>query len=216
MTKRVFITPGAFLGDVREMFSNRGYTIVNNLDDADILCLTGGADINPQLYGEAPMAGTYYSQARDDFEVDCYNKAIERGLFVFGICRGGQLANVLNGGRLWQHIEGHDYHHDIVDIKTGQSIITSSIHHQMFRVTPEAEVIAVCNDATLKVAKFETWQASRDEPDDDVEICFYPKSQSLCIQGHPEVGPDTFTNYCFELMESRMGQAKEESAPSAA
>lgn len=198
---RVYITQGAFFHDVVDMFEKRGFVVTRDIEDAHILCLTGGADINPRLYGEAPMAGTYFNEGRDRVEVAAYERAVERGLFIFGICRGGQLANVLNGGRLWQHFEGHAYNHPIEDVETGQSIMSSSIHHQMFRPTPEAQIVAVCNHATMKVAEHDMWQADRDHQDDDVEVCWYSKTRSLCIQGHPEVGPDGFTDYCFELME---------------
>lgn len=183
------------------MFKQRNHEIVRSLDDAEVLCLTGGADIDPNLYGEAPMAGTYFNRSRDDFEVRCFERAQELGLFIFGICRGGQLANVLSGGKLWQHIEGHPYEHTIQDVETGQSIISSSIHHQMFRPAPDAVIVATCNHATFKVAEHDRWQSTTDGSNDDVEVCWYPKTRSLCIQGHPEVGPDAFTDYSFELME---------------
>lgn len=199
--RRVFVTPGAFVSSIMGMFAERGFEIVNNLSDADILCLSGGADIDPILYGETTMAGTWASPKRDEYEKACFDEAVARGLFVFGICRGGQLANVLNGGKLWQHFEGHGSRHPMVDLKTGREIITSSIHHQMFRPTPEAEIVATCNEATFKVAEHDKWEAKSGTKDDDVEVCWYPKTRSLCIQGHPEVGPDQFTDYCFELFE---------------
>jgi gamma-glutamyl-gamma-aminobutyrate hydrolase PuuD len=195
--KKVFITAGAFDNDVVDMFRERGFELVNMPEDCDILCLTGGADIDPKHYGETPINETYASPRRDDYELDCISRA--PNAFKFGICRGGQLLNVFNGGKLWQHIEGHDYHHPMTDVRTGASIITSSIHHQMFRITPEAVVIATCNEAVFKKAEHDIWQAG-DTPDADVEVCYYPKSRSLCIQGHPEVGPDSFTDYCFDLL----------------
>lgn len=199
--KKVYITNGAFNNYIEDMFTSRGFELVASVEDADILCLSGGADINPQLYGETKLAGTYFNERRDASEIADYNRAVERGLFIFGICRGGQLANVLNGGRLWQHFEGHRSDHTIVDIETGREIVASSIHHQMFRPTPEAVIVATCNHATLKVAEHEVWNARDGKPDDDVEVCWYSATRSLCIQGHPEVGPDQFTDYCFELME---------------
>lgn len=199
--KRVYITSGAFLGSVCSMFRERGFTLVDRIENADILCLTGGADINPLLYGEKALPATWFSESRDDEEVQAFSEAVERGLFIFGICRGGQLANVLNGGKLWQHIEGHGSRHPMVDKITGEVVETSSIHHQMFRPAPDALIVATCNEAHLKVAEHDKWEAKDGKPDDDVEVCWYEKSRSLCIQGHPEVGPTRFTNYCFELME---------------
>lgn len=198
--RTVHITRGAFYGSIVAMFQSKGFTVVEDVDNADVLALAGGADINPRLYGETPLAGTWFSEDRDAAEIDAYNRAVAKGAFIFGICRGGQLANVLNGGRLWQHIEGHPSSHSIVDLKTGTSIMASSIHHQMFRPGPDAEIVATCNHATFKVAEHDQWTSKADSVDDDVEVCWYPKTRSLCIQGHPEVGPTGFTDYCFDLM----------------
>ena len=198
---RVYVTQGAFMSSVVSMFLSKGYTIVDRLENADILCLTGGADIDPMLYGEKALPGTWFNESRDKIEIEAFNEAVERGLMIFGICRGGQLANCLNGGKLWQHIEGHGSRHPITDLKTGRVVTSSSIHHQMFRPAPDAEIVATCNEAYLKVAEHEIWEAKNGTPNDDVEVCWYAKSRSLCIQGHPEVGPDSFTDYCFELLE---------------
>ena len=199
--RRVYVTPGAFMSSVVSMFLSKGYTIVDHLENADILCLTGGADIDPMLYGEKALPGTWFNESRDKVEVEAFNEAVSTGKFIFGICRGGQMANVLNGGKLWQHIEGHGSTHSIKDLTTGTEVQSSSIHHQMFRPAPDAEIVAVCNHATLKVAEHEVWEAKSGVPNDDVEVCWYAKSRSLCIQGHPEVGPGLFTDYCFDLIE---------------
>lgn len=199
--RKVFITTGAFLSAVVHMFRERGFTIVDRIENADTLVLTGGADIEPRLYGEMALPATWSSPERDKTETEAFNYAVANGLFIFGICRGGQLANVLNGGKLWQHIEGHGSRHPVIDLETGRQVIVSSIHHQMFRPAPDAVIVATCNEATLKVAQHDKWEAGKGEPDDDVEVCWYPKTRSLCIQGHPEVGPTGFTDYCFELFE---------------
>jgi gamma-glutamyl-gamma-aminobutyrate hydrolase PuuD len=71
------------------------------MDRADGLLLTGGADIQPALYGEgripeakldAPVAD------RDQLEWDLLALARERRVPVFGICRGHQTLNVFLGG----------------------------------------------------------------------------------------------------------------------
>lgn len=74
----------------------------------DGLLLTGGVDVNPARYGEAPdpLLGEV-DDARDEVEAALYRAARERGLPVLGICRGLQIVNVLEGGTLAQHIDGH-------------------------------------------------------------------------------------------------------------
>lgn len=80
----------------------------------DGLILTGGADIDPASYGAAadPHTGATRPE-RDRFELALAYGAMERGLPLLGICRGGQMVNVACGGTLIQHlpdIVGDDRH----------------------------------------------------------------------------------------------------------
>lgn len=188
---------------VADMFRSHGHNIVGRMSDADVVVFTGGGDLNPGLYGENCTHSYPGSNARDKAEVAAYDEALDLNKFKFGICRGGQLLNVLNGGRLWQHIEGgHGRHHPILDLKTQREVITSSVHHQQFRPTQAAELIATCNLSTRKFAEHDQWVRGVSDYDDiDVEACWYKDTKSLCVQGHPEFGPNEFTEYCFELIE---------------
>ena len=70
------------------------------------LLLTGGVDVDPALYGEAPHPQTQPSvRARDEMELALLREALAAGLPVFAICRGLQLLNVCLGGTLLQHID---------------------------------------------------------------------------------------------------------------
>ncbi len=74
----------------------------------DGLVLTGGVDVDPALYGEAPhLATAQPCPERDELEIRLLRTALERDLPVLAICRGLQLMNVALGGTLQQHIEGH-------------------------------------------------------------------------------------------------------------
>jgi putative glutamine amidotransferase len=82
------------------------------LDLLDGLILAGGADIDPDAYGDerhAETAGTV--PERDTFEIALTRRAFERDLPLLGICRGMQLMNVARGGTLLQHLpESHGHH----------------------------------------------------------------------------------------------------------
>lgn len=74
----------------------------------DGLLLPGGADLDPSLYGEEPHPTAAVEPARDDLELEAWNAARERGVPIFGVCRGFQAINVFSGGSLLQHLDGHD------------------------------------------------------------------------------------------------------------
>lgn len=78
------------------------------LADMDGLLLPGGADLDPTLYGQEPHPAVAVEGARDDLELAAWTAARERGVPVFGVCRGFQAINVFSGGTLVQHLEGHD------------------------------------------------------------------------------------------------------------
>lgn len=71
----------------------------------DAVLLTGGVDIHPRHFGAHPVAGLgAIDEERDEFETRLYRAARQAGKPVFGICRGFQLVNVLEGGTLHQHL----------------------------------------------------------------------------------------------------------------
>jgi putative glutamine amidotransferase len=79
-----------------------------SIDGLDGLLLTGGIDLNPNLYHQdRHSANDEPDDARDAMEHRLLASALERDLPVLAICRGMQLFNVAHGGTLDQHIEGH-------------------------------------------------------------------------------------------------------------
>lgn len=73
----------------------------------DGLLLSGGADIDPRLYGEPVDGALDIERGRDKLEAAAWVAAQERQVPVLGICRGLQAINVFSGGSLLQHVEGH-------------------------------------------------------------------------------------------------------------
>jgi len=71
----------------------------------DGVVLTGGDDPDPELFGEEPHpAIDVVDGRRDRFEIALARGARERGLPLFGICRGAQLLNIAHGGDIYQDI----------------------------------------------------------------------------------------------------------------
>jgi putative glutamine amidotransferase len=79
------------------------------LDRLDGVCLSGGPDLDPDVYGaverHAELGPT--EPALDAFELELAREADARGLPILGICRGAQALNVARGGTLHQHLPGH-------------------------------------------------------------------------------------------------------------
>jgi putative glutamine amidotransferase len=84
------------------------------LDGLDGLIITGGRDVDPGAYGQAPHAKTDQpARERDAWEFALLRGALARKMPVLGICRGAQILNVALGGTLHQHLPdvvGHSWH----------------------------------------------------------------------------------------------------------
>jgi len=74
------------------------------LDTVDGVLLTGGLDVDPALYDEAPHPTTETAPERDRFEIPLTRAAIARDVPLLAICRGVQVLNVAAGGSLIQDI----------------------------------------------------------------------------------------------------------------
>jgi putative glutamine amidotransferase len=80
-------------------------SVEDALADVDGLLLTGGEDVDPARYGEAPHhAVVDIDEARDAFEFGLIAAARRRNLPLLAICRGVQVLNVACGGTLVQDI----------------------------------------------------------------------------------------------------------------
>ncbi|HEX4964795.1 MAG TPA: gamma-glutamyl-gamma-aminobutyrate hydrolase family protein [Thermoanaerobaculia bacterium] len=73
---------------------------------AAALVLCGGADVEPERYGETllPDASVETVPDRDVLEWALLDAARDRHLPVWGVCRGFQVLNVYLGGTLWQDL----------------------------------------------------------------------------------------------------------------
>ncbi len=78
------------------------------LSRVDGLVVAGGPDVDPVHYGAArdPRTGAP-ATVRDHWELALIAAALDAELPLLGICRGMQALNVVLGGTLVQHIDGH-------------------------------------------------------------------------------------------------------------
>ena len=79
--------------------------LAGTLAGLDGLLLTGGGDVDPAKYGEAPHPTMSPAEpGRDDFELGLVKLAREQQMPILAICRGIQVLNVACGGTLVQDI----------------------------------------------------------------------------------------------------------------
>lgn len=176
------------------LFIKMGLTVVNDPDDADIICFTGGSDVSAHMYHDKAHPYTASNAYRDAKEERLFLDSRAQDKPCIGICRGAQFLNVMSGGRMYQHVEKHIGAHYITDHETGEVVYVSSTHHQMIMPGPGAQVVATSN---LKGKRewYDGEVARRDTADEDYEVVFYPDTKSLCFQPHPE-----FTDPSYEGM----------------
>lgn len=82
----------------------------------DGFILSGGGDVNPEIFREKINGSTRIDDARDECELQLLNKFMSLGKPIMGICRGHQVMNVALGGTLKQD--------------NGTEFIVNSHHHQ--------------------------------------------------------------------------------------
>lgn len=151
--------------------------------EIDGLVLGGGADVDPTTYGQEPHAMTEVELERDALELPAAHHALEIGLPILGICRGFQLLNVVMGGSLVQHLDGHsrdDGGHStqhratlaentrLASIIGKPDVLVNSSHHQAVR--PENLAPGLTPSATTHDGLIEAFE----------------NDQILAVQWHPE------------------------------
>ena len=115
-------------------------------DLCDGLLITGGPDLEPEVYGEQPLNDTVKPMPeRTAFEKPLFQAFLDRGKPILGICRGCQFINAVMGGTLYQDlVEQKGWVHFNAQIRHevyaeegsvlyrlfGQKFRTNSTHHQ--------------------------------------------------------------------------------------
>jgi gamma-glutamyl-gamma-aminobutyrate hydrolase PuuD len=165
--------------------------LVFNPKEADIIFFEGGEDVDPSLYGHKVGKYTSFNRKRDDQEKEIFEQFPSK--LKFGVCRGLQFINVMSGGKMIQHVEGHSCTHNIVDNRTGEFYSVPCGHHQMVYPfdLPVTEYTVIGQSLT---PRSNTYLNGEDKEIENVpvepEIVYYPKTHSLGVQFHPEWSND--------------------------
>jgi putative glutamine amidotransferase len=159
----------------------------------DGVLLTGGGDVDPNLYGGDPNLTMLVHRQRDDFEIALIREARKRGLPMLGICRGCQIINVAMGGtvrnlrkeedikNLHLLMSGHP-----VDLTPGSKLA------ETLGVTHLAKVVSLHGNSVRKLAPGVTIAATG--PGDIIEAIEADSADQkgwiVGIQWHPELTLD--------------------------
>ena len=158
------VRPSVFLScdkgksaNYRRAFSAVGFSIARNPENADALCLGGGGDVCPCIYGELNYSSFNIDIRRDEEELYLLRKFLDKGKPVMAICRGLQIANVYLGGTLVQNVLGHsqiggeDVFHKVAffgELQTlyGESGFVNSAHHQCVGKLGRGAIVTAMGD----------------------------------------------------------------------
>jgi putative glutamine amidotransferase len=170
--------------------------VAHVIDWCDGVLLTGGADVDPEHYGDAERHPTLaLEKERDAYELELARLAMSRDLPLLAICRGVQLLNVAAGGTLFQDLpsqhpsainhslrEPPDRVAHAVSVEPGSRLST-------MMVGPDADLDLMVNSRHHQAVKRVApgFRAVAHAPDGIVEAIEKPGS-AFCIgvQWHPE------------------------------
>jgi putative glutamine amidotransferase len=158
--------------------------------------LTGGADVNPALYGEEPHE-TYQpaEPGRDEYEIALVRAAMKADAPLFAICRGMQVVNVALGGTLIQDIPSmvngalnHYVPEPRYHLAHEVWVVSGSLLFQLMKDKLDGESCMVNSRHHQAVAKVaEGWEVSATAPDGVIEAIEKPGPVfRLGVQWHPE------------------------------
>lgn len=133
----------------------------------DGLVLSGGEDIEPEMFGETILNDTVVLDTeRTNFEVPLIKAFLKEGKPILAICRGSQILSCLLGGNLWQdlveqknlvHMDKNLRHEiscaegSLMHRLFGESVKVNSTHHQAVRnVAPGFWVTARSGDGIVE------------------------------------------------------------------
>ncbi|MFM6974207.1 MAG: gamma-glutamyl-gamma-aminobutyrate hydrolase family protein [Agromyces sp.] len=131
-------------GEPLTMLPVAGSDWADRLRGIDGVLMPGGADVDPQSYGEAAASEHIYcvDPLQDEVDLSLVRFAFAEQIPLLTVCRGTQIANVALGGTLHQHLdEPHQYHVAEVTIDrdgdllglSHPTVTASCYHHQALK-----------------------------------------------------------------------------------
>lgn len=162
-----------------------------NLDiipEMDLVMFTGGADVHPIFYNGVHNGTSHTDRLRDEVEMALFDQCVKHKIKMTGICRGIQFLNVMCGGRMYQHINGHGgVLHDIIIPAKDIVVKVSSTHHQMVLLPDNAIPIAWTHPENISNVYIGPDADMVNIPEYEIEAAVYPTYNAFGVQFHPEM-----------------------------
>lgn len=189
-----------------KMFARAKCFKADTPDDADLVVFSGsGHDVNPELYGESRHIDTFVDDSIDKSNLSLIAFCLKRGIPMVGVCGGAQILHVALGGKLFQHVDGHNGAHTMW-CNNDRMLIqkVSSVHHQMCIRNDKLEVLAT---AHVSRKRYLNNKECDNGSHGDVEAFFYRDQCVLGFQGHPEYsGYPKYTEWCLKQVDHYLNE----------
>lgn len=124
--------------DILRTLGADGAAVLDETDFSkyDGLILPGGADIDPELFGEENWGCRKIQRDRDLRQLKILKHFDEAGKPVLGVCKGYQLLNIYFGAKMVQHIPEYERHQWIeADQAHGSRCAEGSFLHRIYGKT---------------------------------------------------------------------------------
>ncbi len=175
---------------------------MENPETYDAVLFTGGADVSPSLYNDTSPEGLCYCDAyRDKLELEVFNKALQAGVRMTGICRGLQFLCAMAGGKLIHHLDNHSGGRHNMETLTGEVFEVNSLHHQMAMPPKDSFIIGWSENKRSK--RYFGEEDKLVNVPKEVEAVIFPNIGAAAVQYHPEMMDEESRGYTWyhELVE---------------
>jgi len=155
--------------------------------EVSLVMFTGGEDVHPDFYGgsDSPFCGT--NRRRDVAECKIFDFCKKHNIKMTGICRGIQFLNVMAGGFMYQHINGHaGESHDAYFPYDKKVLKVSSTHHQLVGLPSGSIPVAWSSPARSKIY-IGPYGRRVNPPQYEMEAAIFPNVNAMGVQYHPEM-----------------------------
>jgi hypothetical protein len=190
------------------MFHTWGYDTTYNtkfLDECEFACFVDQEPaVSPFLYGQKRSKLGRESNYKLDMKETRLFRSFDPDIVKIGIGRGAEFLNVMNGGSLYQKVDGHYggfhmvrvfYDEELSYIKGRRAFMTRTNHYEMMMPSKVLPCIVIGSASNCTFKYIENTKIDVDNQAgmhfSDPEMLYYYDSNSLCIQPDISSSPDS-------------------------